>query len=229
MHTATTQPTNQDVQRMLPIVRRVVKQVQDHVPSGVDREALMGAGMVGLLQAFHGFDPDRGVPFETYARIRVRGALQDELRSLDHLTRHQRRRAKSVNECRTQLERQGQIADDEVVAKMANVTVAEVRESERYAAAPQMFDPMELGTQATATPWQDAIDQESRLIQRQRVSMLQAALQKLPEREQQIMAMYYEDGLTLQEIGDILGVTQSRVSQIIKQVRRRLQKRLAAA
>ena len=196
---------------MLPIVRRVVKQVQDHVPNGVDREALMGAGMVGLLQAFHGYDPERGVPFETYARIRVRGALQDELRSLDHLTRHQRRRTKSVAECRSKLERQGRVADDDVVAKMANVTVEEVRESARYSPAPQMFDPMELGIQATSTPWQDAVDQESWLIDRQRVSMLHAALEKLPEREQQIMSMYYEDGLTLQEIGEVLEIGRAHV------------------
>lgn len=223
------QPSNHDVQKMLPIVRRVVKQVQDHVPSGVDREALMGAGMVGLLQAFHGYDPERGVPFETYARIRVRGALQDELRSLDHLTRHQRRRAKSVSECRTQLEREGRQIDDDAIAKLANVSVDEVRESARYSSAPQSVDPMELGLQATATPWQEAVDQESFLIKRQRLDMLEKALGKLPEREQQIMSMYYEDGLTLLEIGEIMGVTQSRVSQIIKQVRGRLKKRLAAA
>ena len=214
---------------MLPMVRRVVKQVQDHVPSGVDRDALMGAGMVGLLQAFQGFDPDRGVPFETYARIRVRGALQDELRSLDHLTRHQRRRARSVTESRAVLERDGREAHDDEVARLARVSVEEVRESARYAYAPQSIDPLELGAQVVATPWQESVDQETALIHQQRVGLLAAALERLPTRERQVMGLYYEEGLTLQEIGDILGVTQSRVSQIIKQVRGRLRKRLAAA
>ena len=90
----------------LPMLKGVVRSVKGRVPSTVDGESLEAAAMLGLLQAFDGFDPSKGVPFETYARIRVRGAVQDELRGLDHLTRRQRRRVRSVNQTREAIERE---------------------------------------------------------------------------------------------------------------------------
>jgi RNA polymerase sigma factor for flagellar operon FliA len=196
----------------------------------VEGEALEAAAMLGLLQAFDGFDPSKGVPFETYARIRVRGAVQDELRSLDHLTRRQRRRVRAVNEARAAIEREtGVPADDATVAAGANITVEQLTLAAQLPSAPQSLDPSVLGEVATESCWQEAQDMETLLIQKQRMQLLTEALAKLPEREQTIMSLYYKEELTLQEIGDMLGVTQSRVSQIISKVKRRLQAELADA
>jgi RNA polymerase sigma factor FliA len=219
-----------EVLAYLPMLRGVVRSVKERVPSMVDAESLQAAAMLGLLQAFDGFDPSKGVPFETYARIRVRGAVQDELRSLDHLTRRQRRRVRSVNVAREAIERAtGCAADDASIAASANITAAQLAKTAQLPSAPQSIDPSLLGEMAIESCWQQSGDMESQLIQKQRMKLLTEALSKLPEREQTIMSLYYKDELTLQEIGDMLGVTQSRVSQIISKVKKKLQAELADA
>lgn len=196
----------------------------------VDAESLEGAAMVGLLLAFDGYDPDKGVPFETYARIRIRGAVQDELRSLDHLTRRQRRRVRMIANTREALERESGIpADDVEVAESAELTLEQLASVSYLPSAPQSVDPSVLGELAAESPWGAPISLEAGLIEKQRREMLLQALSALSEREQTIMSLYYKEELTLQEIGDMIGVTQSRVSQIISRVKRRLREKLVDA
>jgi RNA polymerase sigma factor for flagellar operon FliA len=212
------------------MLKGVVRSVKGRVPSMVDGESLEAAAMLGLLQAFEGFDASKGVPFETYARIRVRGAVQDELRSLDHLTRRQRRRVRSVAESREKIERAtGAPADDASIAAGANITVEQLSRAAQLPSAPQSIDPSLLSEMALESCWQNNSDMEHALIQKERIELLTEALENLPEREKTIMSLYYKDELTLQEIGDMFGVTQSRVSQIISKVKRRLQTELADA
>ena len=222
--------TNSEIKTYLPMLRGVVRSVRERVPTMVESEALEAAAMLGLLQAFDGFDPTKGVPFETYARIRVRGAVQDELRSLDHLTRRQRRRVRAVAQAREALEREtGAPADDATLAANAKITVEQLTRAAQLPSAPQAVDPSILGELATESCWQEAEDVEANLIRKERMQLLTEALARLPEREQTIMSLYYKEELTLQEIGDMFRVTQSRVSQIISKVKRRLQVELADA
>src|SRR5688572_18474120 len=93
------------VRKYAPMVYRVVRQVAERMPPSVDREYLFSAGMMGLLDALAKYDSDRGIAFEAYARIRVKGAVLDELRGLDHLTRSMRRRSRSVQSTQQELER----------------------------------------------------------------------------------------------------------------------------
>jgi RNA polymerase sigma factor FliA len=224
------QRSESEVLAYVPMLKGVVRSMRGKLPSMVDVEALHGAAMLGLLQAFDGFDPSKGVPFETYARIRVRGAVQDELRSLDHLTRRQRRRVRSVKTVREQIEREtGAPADDKAIAAAANMTAQQLAKTSQLPAAPQSVDPSTLNEVAVDSCWQRSSDLESDLIRKQRIQLLTEALSRLSEREQTIMSLYYKEELTLQEIGDIMGVTQSRVSQIITKVKNKLQAELVEA
>ena len=222
--------TNEEIRTYLPMLKGVVRSVRDRVPSMVEPEALESAAMLGLLQAFDGFDASKGVPFETYARIRIRGAVQDELRNLVHLTRRQRRRVRAVTQVRETIEREtGSPADDASVAAGANLTTDQVARASQLPSAPQAVDPSILGELATESCWQDAQDMESEMISKQRMQLVTEALSRLSDREQTIMSLYYKEELTLQEIGTMLNVTQSRICQIISKVKRRLQAELADA
>jgi RNA polymerase sigma factor for flagellar operon FliA len=204
------------VRQYAPMVYRVVRQVAEKMPRSVDREYLFSAGMVGLLDALAKFDANRGIAFEAYARIRVKGAVLDELRSLDHLTRSMRRRTKSVASSQAELEKNadGPACDSDVAAH-AGVSVEEVQAS-RTRRAPESVDPTTLESLEVASLWQESLSVLDRMEAKERVRLLSAALAELPERNRLVVGLYYEAELTLQEIGDVLGVTQSRISQILK-------------
>lgn len=188
----------------------------------------MGAGMVGLIQAVDGFDAGKGVSFESYARIRIKGAVQDELRHMDYLTRDQRRVAKSVSDAREQLVRTlgREVADDEI-AEETELSLDEVRNATLQNNAPQAVDPSVMGETVVSTPWQDCADVEEEVARHEAVERVQVELMRLTERERMIMSLYYEESLNLAEIGAILDVSQSRVSQIITKTKALLKKRLA--
>lgn len=216
-----------EVLKYIPLVHRIVRNVTARMPTHTDRESLVGAGMVGLLCAFEKFDPDKGVVFEAYARIRIRGAIQDELRTMDHLTRGQRKSARQLSDAREQLVRDGgQAVSDEELASASALSVEEVQQSALLRAPPQSVDPMDLDNQLLNGTWQDRENQEEAALKKQQLSLIKQALGKLPDRDQAIMGMYYQDELTLAEIGSILKVSQSRVSQLIGRVKRRLRAEL---
>lgn len=211
----------------MPLVRRVVGRLSRRVPDSMDRESLLGAGVVGLIQAVDHFDADKGVPFETYARIRIKGAVQDELRTLDHLTRDQRKLVSSVAEVRDRLTRTlGRQVDDDEVALACELSLADVRQGTLQQARPQSLDPAVVDETVTGTLWQEQCSSEYQVSRNEQQAILQTALESLPEREQMVMSLYYAEGLNLAEIGEILDVSQSRVSQIIGKIKRELSLRL---
>lgn len=212
----------------LPLVNRMVRRVSRKLPSSMDKHALFGAAVEGLIFAVDHFDEDKGVSFESYARIRIRGALQDELRNLDHLTRDQRRLVTSVMEARDRLTRElgREVADDEV-AESTDLSLEEVQRSQLCQLGPQVVDPCVMDETLSATPWQSPTGAEQALLQKQQRHLVEAALTTLTEREQLVMGLYYEEGLNLTEVGEILDVSPSRISQIISKVKRQLNEVLA--
>ncbi len=205
------------VRKYAPMVYSVVRQVAERMPSTVDREYLFSAGMVGLLDALAKYDNKRGTSFEGYARIRIRGAVLDELRSLDHLTRSMRRKSRSVADSRTELEKeQGEPVGDDSVAQALGMSVEEVQKNRARRAPPEVVDPTTLDTLALNGLWEPPATVMEELEWREHVKLLSKAMATLPERNRLVLGLYYEAELTLQEIGEVLGVTQSRISQILR-------------
>jgi RNA polymerase sigma factor for flagellar operon FliA len=222
--------TDEAVRKYAPMVYRVVRQVSERMPSSVDREYLFSAGMVGLLDALAKFDADRGIAFEAYARIRIKGAVLDELRSLDHLTRSMRRRWRSVADSRTELEKvEGAPVGDDKVAAALGMTIEEVQSSKSRRAPPESVDPSTLDTLAVGALWQAPVLVSDKMEWEERVKLLSRCLAELPERNRMVVALYYEAELTLQEIGTVLGVTQSRISQILRTTMKMLRDRVLEA
>src|SRR5262249_31680147 len=133
-------------------------QVAERMPLSVDREYLFSAGMIGLLDALQKYDAERGIPFEAYARIRVKGAVLDELRSLDHLTRGMRRTSRSVQTSHTELDtREGQPVGDDRVAQPIGLWMEEVQTSRTRRAPPEVLDPSTLDAMELQSLWQQPI------------------------------------------------------------------------
>lgn len=219
---------DREIVQHIPLVHQVVRKLSRRIPDSMDRESLVGAGMVGLIQAVDHFDSDKGVSFESYARIRIKGAVQDELRHMDYLTRDQRRVAKSVADARDALTRSlGREVADHEVADEVDLSVEEVRTAVLQNNAPQAVDPSVMGETVISTPWQETPDVEEEIARHEAVERVQGELMRLTERERMIMSLYYEENLNLAEIGSILDVSQSRVSQIITKVKALLRKRLS--
>ncbi len=217
------------VRKYAPMVYRVVRQVAERMPASVDREYLFSAGMVGLLDALAKYDPERGIAFEAYARIRIKGAVLDELRSLDHLTRSMRRRSRTVSDSRTELEKaEGAPVSDDIVAQKMGVSIEEVQSSRSRRAPPEVVDPSTLDTLALSALWQQPSSAVDAMEWDEHVKLLSRALAELPERNRLVIGLYYEAELTLQEIGEVLGVTQSRISQILRKTVEMLRDKLVA-
>lgn len=205
------------VQQYSDLVYRIVRKVSERLPPTVDREDLFGAGIVGLLEAQEKFDPDRGIVFEAYARLRIKGAILDELRKLDHLTRRMRDRQKTVAEKRNTLEKEtgGPVSDNDV-AKGLGMSIEDVQKSRVQHSAPQITDPSIIDARSAAALWQQPSTTLDKMEWHERVRMLTRGLSQLPERNRLVAGLYYEAELTLKEIAVVLGVTESRVSQILK-------------
>lgn len=223
-------PKEEAVRRYAPMVYRVVRQVAERMPPNVDREYLFSAGMVGLLDALAKYDESRGIAFEAYARIRVKGAILDELRGLDHLTRSMRRRTRSVQTATQALERtDGTPVSDAEISQGTGLSLEEVRKSKSRRAPPESVDPSTLDSLEIDGMWQQPTSALESLEHAEKVRLLSDALAKLPDRNRFVVGMYYEAELTLQEIGEVLGVTQSRVSQILRRTMELLKEHVDAS
>jgi RNA polymerase sigma factor for flagellar operon FliA len=213
---ARTTPVEDLVREALPMVGHIVRDMASRVPAHVHREDLMSAGMFGLAQAAKAFDPERGVSFPGYAATRIRGAIVDELRSLDWASRSVRRRARQVDEARSTLAvALGRVASDAEVATALGMGTHELAAHEEDLSRASVmsldgYDDASLGDvlpSAGPTP-ADVIEH------RERIAYLQDAVAELPERLRVVVQGYFFDDLPMADIAEELGVTESRVSQL---------------
>ena len=219
-----------------PLVKFVAGRVGASLPSHVDEQDLVSYGLLGLIGAIERFDPSREIKFETFAMARIRGAIIDELRSLDWVPRSVRTRARQIERAIAVLERELMRAPtDEEIAKKLSITGEELEESLReisrtsIAALDELWSPSGSGDQvALIDTIQDGSepDPESSLEQTEIKEALAEAISVLPEREKLVVTLYYYEELTLREIGEVLGVTESRVSQLHSKAVLRLRSRL---
>jgi RNA polymerase sigma factor FliA len=208
------------IERGLPIVRRIAFRLARRLPPNVDVGDLIGAGTEGLLKSIESYDANHAARFETYAESRVRGAILDELRGQDSLTRHGRRQMGEVTKVMRKLENQlGRAPEEQEVAAALGIELEAYHKlAENLSRAPALANLGALDPDDVAGAADSAVEFESRELKGQLV----VAIKKLPERTQQVLALYYQEECTLSEIGQILGVTESRVCQILGDATARL-------
>lgn len=223
-----------------PLVKYVAGRLSSSLPQTVDTSDLISYGVFGLIDAIEKFDTDRGIKFETYAIARIKGAIIDELRAMDWVPRSVRARAREFEAAYVALENRlkrvpsdaeiaGEmgISERDLQAILAKLSYASVISFEEMwtggGERDEHSDPLGVIADERA---EDPVDIfESAEVK----DILAAAIDRLPEREKTVVALYYYEGLTLKEIGTVLGVTESRVSQLHTKAVLRLRARLHAA
>lgn len=221
------------VERYAPLVKRIAHHLLARLPSSVVLDDLIQSGMVGLLEAARKYDASKGASFETYAGIRIRGAIIDEVRRGDWTPRSVHRNGRRISDSIQAVEaRTGRDAQDADVAREMGVSLDEYHGLLRDSASSRLFsiDEVREGRDSTLVD-ELAADQPDPLAEHQQSAFQQAlaeAISRLPEREQLVFALYYDEELNLKEIGQVLGVSESRVSQIHSQAALRLRGRLAS-
>ena len=217
------------VERHADLVRRIAHHLAARLPASVEVDDLVQAGMLGLIEAARNFDSDQGASFETYASIRIRGAMIDEIRKGDWTPRSVHRRTREAAEVTRQIEQTtGRAATGAEVAQALGLGAEEYARLLEDAVSGQVLsldshidDHGEPNVAAGA-----AYSPERRLQAAEFRRALAEAIGQLPEREQLVLSLYYEQEMNLREVGAVLGVSESRVCQIHGQAMLRLRSRL---
>ena len=210
-----------------PLVKYVAGRVRSGLPSSVDQNDLVSDGVIGLMDAIDKFDPDRGLQFQTYAVSRIRGAIVDGLRATDWVPRSVREKIRDIDAAQARLERRlGRSPQDHEVAEELDITVAELRTMYSQTANTSVvsFEAATLDDEETPRASVDLPGSDDDIP-----PGFLAAVRELPERDQIVVALYYWERLTLAEIGQVLGVTESRVSQLHSRATMTLRRKLADA
>ena len=222
-----------------PLVKYVAGRLGSGLPAHVDEGDLVSYGLLGLIGAIDRYDPDRDIKFETYAIMRIKGAIIDELRALDWVPRSVRSRAREIERAIRELEAKlGRAPEDDEIAAKIGITTDELEESltdisrSSIAALDELWSVSGEGDQVSLL---DTIEDSSgprpadSLDETELRETLAEAIARLPEREKLVITLYYYEELTLREIGEVLGVTESRVSQLHTKAVLRLRSRLGGA
>lgn len=222
-----------------PLVKYVAGRLAASLPQTVDTADLISYGIFGLIDAIEKFDPERAIKFETYAIARIKGAIIDELRAMDWVPRSVRSRAREIEAAYIVLENElkrvptdGEVASriglsgreyQEVLAKLSYTAVVSFEEL-------WVGGDREEGQNVIGSIKDDAAEDPVAIFENEEIKdILTVAIERLPEREKTVIALYYYEGLTLKEIGQVLGVTESRVSQLHTKAVLRLRARLHSA
>ncbi|NNL56225.1 MAG: RNA polymerase sigma factor FliA [Pseudomonadales bacterium] len=215
-----------------PLVKRIAHHLLARLPDSVQADDLIQAGLEGLLDAATNFEQGKGASFETYAGIRIRGAMLDEMRRGDWSPRSVHRNARSMAEAYQALEaRLGREPQAAEVAEAMGIALDEYHQMARHALGARLssFDEV-LGDEQSTTRGERIAAADAapdQLLEQQELSeRLAAAIAELPERDQLLLSLYYQQELNLKEIGKVLGVSESRVSQLHAQAAIKLRAKL---
>lgn len=223
-----------------PLVKFAAGRVAAKLPNTVESADLISYGIFGLIDAIEKYDPARGIKFETYAISRIRGAIIDELRTLDWVPRSVRARARDIENAIVKLEGSlNRTPDDAEVAAELGISVKELQDSYTKLSYTSIvsFDEVwapnsdrdDKSTLAAVIKDESAPDPVAAFESEEIKTILADAIERLSERERTVVALYYYEGLPLKEIGQVLGVTESRASQLHTKAVLRLRARLHAA
>lgn len=231
-------PREKLLERYTPLIKYVVERLSVGLPKNVDHDDLMSAGILGLLDAYDKYDDTKGTKFETYAVWRIKGAVLDQLRALDWASRSVRRKAREVEASTRRLDqRLGRAATDVEVAREAKMPLADY-----HRLMDQVRGAVLLSLDETRSPEDgdslglaeviedpNAPDVLARLEEEETRIVLLDTLNRLPEQERVVVALYYYEHMTLREIGATLGISESRVSQVHSRAVIRLKSRVRRA
>jgi len=221
---------DQMVVKYAPLVKRIAYHLMARLPSSVIVDDLIQAGMVGLLEASRNYRPDLGASFETYSGIRIRGSMLDELRRNDWAPKSVHRKNRELSKVVREIEtRTGRDARDDEVADEMGITLDEYYKILQDSSNARIYgfeelgvdeDAIELGlTTHKSGPFEEMSHERFK-------GNLADAIAGLPEREKMVVTLYYDSELNLREIGSVLGVSESRISQLISQAMIRLRARM---
>jgi RNA polymerase sigma factor for flagellar operon FliA len=213
---------NQIINEYLPYVKRIVNRIAVHLPATIEVDDLINVGIIGLIQAIERYDPSRDNKFITYAVFRIKGAVLSELRSRDFLGRTTRRKIRDLEKAYLKLEQKlgRDVADEEVAAEM-NMDLEQFYKVKRMSSISFVsFEEIgpasrsEVGTISSSLANGDPDDALSMTTMKEIKSTIAKNIDLLPEKEKLVISLYYSDELTMKEIGAVMDITESRVSQI---------------
>lgn len=211
------------VREYLPLVKKIGLHMVARLPPSIELDDLMQVGLIGLMQASTTYDPSRGASFATYAGIRIKGAMLDEVRRNDWVPRSVQQNMKRATETINALEKElGRAATDKEIADAMDITLDEYHKMSRELAYSRLA-PLDESTHnlESGDPEPFAFLEDARL----REDIVQA-ISELPEKEALMMSLYYGEELNLKEIGEVMGVSESRVSQIHGQALARIRAKI---
>jgi RNA polymerase sigma factor FliA len=221
---ASVERRNQYVTRYYHCVEKVAKTLARRLPPSTDLSDLISAGSLGLIEAATRFDPARGESFEAFARIRIRGAMLDDIRVRDTMSRDMRRSWRVINRSTTVLtQRLARTPTEEEVADHVGVSLDELRVRRTQLSGARVIGLDDAGTDLLdRMADENADDPQELAARRELINRLAGDIGALPERMQQVLSLYYRENLSLREIGVVLGVTECRICQIHGEATKRL-------
>ena len=212
---------NQIINEYLPYVKRIVNRIAVHLPASIEIDDLVNVGVIGLIQAIERYDPTRDNKFITYAVFRIKGAVLSELRSRDFLGRTTRRKIRDLEKAYLKLEQKlGREVSDEEVANEMNMDLEQFYKVKRMSSISFVsFEEVGYTSRSDAAATSslasgNADDALSLTTMKEIKSTIAKNIDLLPEKEKLVVSLYYSDELTMKEIGQVLNITESRVSQI---------------
>ncbi len=232
------QKRNELIIKYAPLIKYIAGRLAMKLPPNVDVNDLISAGVMGLIDAINRFDSSRNIKFKTFAEFRIRGAMLDELRSLDWVPRSVRKKATLLEKTYFELEQElGRPADDDEVAKALGISLDEFYKLLEETKAISFVDIESIKRKIPDLNEEDIFDliedpdqpdpfEDCELIELR--DLLAHAIDELPEKEKLVVSLYYYEGLTMREIGEILGYTESRISQLHSKALSRLRGKIRA-
>ncbi|MCG6143087.1 RNA polymerase sigma factor WhiG [Leptospira bandrabouensis] len=225
------------VEKYSPLVKHVAGRIAIGMPQNVEFEDLVSYGVFGLLDAIEKFDPSREIKFKTYAMTRIRGSIFDELRSVDWIPRSIRQKAKQLENIIAMLEnKEGKKVEDEEIAKELGVSMEEYNSLLAKLSGTSLVslnDIWFLGDENDEVSFMETLESPmnmnpDNIIEKEEIkNVIVEAIQSLPEKEKKVIVLYYYEDLTLKEIGEVLEVTESRISQLHTKAVARLRSKLS--
>ncbi|MBQ7167902.1 MAG: RNA polymerase sigma factor WhiG, partial [Treponema sp.] len=236
--TRSTKIRDQFIRQYMPLVKYVAGKVSTGMPESVEFDDLVGYGQFGLLDAISKYDPDKNVKFKTYAVTRIRGAIFDELRELDWVPRSVRQKSREIEDTITELEAKlGRTASDAEIAKAMGMTESEYESVVMKVSGTNILslndvwysnddsDNMSIGDNIEAP---NSMNPDVIVERKEIKRVIIQAINELPQNEKMVIILYYHEDLTFKEIGQVLNVSESRISQLHSKANLRLRAKLTS-